>query len=259
MNKCLSILVAAFSALSVPVHCQTDGEDPLVTDRPDFTESAEAVAVKRVQLEFGWTFERSGDVETHTVGELLARVGVRENVELRVGVNSYVDVTAPGGDLSGPEEAFLGVKVKLVEGEETCGFGIPHVAVLAGASLPIGSDDISADGSEPEAVLALAWDLSERYSLGSNLGVANLNGETDRFTRLQGSLALGIGLTDRLGTFVEYFGFSSMEKDGPGASFIDGGFTYLVNDDFQLDLRAGLGLNDPEPEYFVGAGASLRL
>ena len=64
----------------------------LVTDRPDFTESAVSVAPGRVQLEGGYTFSRIEAERTHTVGELLARFGAVDRLEFRLGINSAVVV-----------------------------------------------------------------------------------------------------------------------------------------------------------------------
>ncbi len=36
------------------------------------------------------------------------------------------------------------------------------------------------------------------------------------------------------------------------------GLTYLVNADFQLDARAGVGLNGEKNDHFVSFGASRR-
>ena len=40
--------------------------------------------------------------------------------------------------------------------------------------------------------------------------------------------------------------------------YLDGGVTYLINMNLQLDARIGLGLNDDAAEFFVGAGVSYR-
>ena len=38
--------------------------------------------------------------------------------------------------------------------------------------------------------------------------------------------------------------------------YIDGGFTYLLNNDTQLDIRAGQGLNPSADDFFAGVGFS---
>ena len=62
---------------------------------------------------------------------------------------------------------------------------------------------------------------------------------------------------DRLGGFVEYFGGVKTRGEDDEHS-VDGGFTWLVNDDLQLDLSAGVGLNHAAPDFFVSAGFAWR-
>ena len=40
--------------------------------------------------------------------------------------------------------------------------------------------------------------------------------------------------------------------------YINGGFTYLITNDIQWDIRAGAGLNDAAEDYFIGTGLSIR-
>ena len=40
----------------------------------------------------------------------------------------------------------------------------------------------------------------------------------------------------------------------PGVAHIEGGLTFLVNNDLQLDVSAGASLNDAAPDFFVAAG-----
>lgn len=232
--------------------------EPLVTDRPDFTESTESVAPGRFQLEAGYTFTRNEDDKEHALGELLLRVGLWQQIELRLGGNSYVWLDSPDGDAHGFEDMSLGVKIKLVEGSERFEVTRPHVALIIATTLPTGDHDFGEDNPQPEVKLALAWDLSERLSLGSNLNYAFASEADDRFHQFSGSLALGYKLTEKWGCYIEYFGFVPESEDGPNASFFNGGLTYLVTNDLQLDARAGVGLNGDDPDYFTGLGVSWR-
>lgn len=233
--------------------------EPLVTDRPDFTESAETVAPGRAQIEAGYTFTRREDDKENALGELLLRVGLLEKLELRIAVNSYVWVDSPGGDAEGFEDISLGAKIKLVDGSKGFDLTQPNVAVIVATTLPTGADDIGEDELQPEITLALAWDLSEKFSLGSNLNYAYLSEDGDRFHQFSGSVVLGYTLTEKWGTYIEFFGFVPESENGPNASFFSGGLTYLINDDLQLDARVGVGVfNADSPDYFTGLGVSWR-
>jgi len=58
------------------------------------------------------------------------------------------------------------------------------------------------------------------------------------------------------------FGFINGAPDGADSNhtenYADGGFTFLVNEDLQLDVRGSVGLNDAAVDYFVGTGFVLR-
>lgn len=239
-----------------PAVAQEGGDEPLVTDRPDFTESADTVAPGRFQLEGGVTFAEADDVEERSYGELLGRLGLLDWLELRLGVPSYVEVEAPGGfDASGWEDASLGVKAKLAPG----GGARPAAALIVATTLPTGSGELGGgDALQPEAVLSLAWDLAPDLGLGTNLGWAYPKDGGDRFHQLFASGALGWSATERLGLFAELFGFSEEEPDGDATLYADGGATWALSPDAQLDVRVGTGLSGTETDWFAGVGFAVR-
>jgi hypothetical protein len=56
---------------------------------------------------------------------------------------------------------------------------------------------------------------------------------------------------------MESFGFAP-QNDKANHNF-DGGFTYLINDNFMLDLSSGVGLTNNAPDYYLAFGFSFRL
>ena len=70
------------------------------------------------------------------------------------------------------------------------------------------------------------------------------------------SVALGIGLTDKFGMFVE--GFGLLPEEGDSQRQFDAGFTYLVLPNFQLDISGGIGLNEYAMDNFLGFGFTYR-
>jgi hypothetical protein len=232
--------------------------DPLVTDRPDFTESASTVAPGRLQLEAGYTFSREGGTRTHAFGEVLARIGLHPLLELRVGLNSFVFADGPSGDDEGFEDLVLGTKIRLLRPAASEPLR-PAAALLLGAFIPTGATGISGERLTPEAKLALAWELTPQLSLGSNLNVASVEAAGMRFAQFSGSLALGIAVAARLAAFVEVFGFTASNPAGQDAGFLNGGLTFPASEDLQFDARVGIGVGDPDPNYFAGVGFALRL
>jgi hypothetical protein len=73
------------------------------------------------------------------------------------------------------------------------------------------------------------------------------------------TVTLGMGLTERFGAFVELYGDSPLNVEGGQAAHsFDGGFTYLVWNNFQLDVHVGKGLTDVADAWSFGGGMSVR-
>lgn len=246
-------------------------DEPIVTDRPDFTESAVTVPFGRVQLETGYTYTaddedgvRTGD---HVAPELLLRVGLVEDVELRVGwlgwsateflfretndAGRRVDVK---DHEDGATDMSVGFKVHLLDQEGL----VPDFGIIGELGLPIGTRTKTAGDVEPAVKLLWSYALTESLSLSGNVNFAVLQGEKGQFFQPANSVSLGYAWTDRWGTYVEYFGFYPNDRDRDCAHYVNGGVTYLLTDNLQWDVRCGAGLNEEADDVFVGTGLSFR-
>jgi hypothetical protein len=237
---------------------QTNQVDALVTDRPDFTESPQTVPAGRIQIEGGVTYERSGQSKTTTFGETLIRVATGDKSELRIGLPSYLTVRGDGRT-NGLDDGSLGVKFALAEGSGY-GFKKPALGVIIATSIPSGAKRIAERTYAPEVKLAAGVDLNERWSLGTNLGVARPTDGEQRFTQLVGTAALAYSVSEKVGAYFEGFAFSKTTPSGDSARYLNTGLTYLVNPDLQLDARLGFGINNDVsgPDYFYGIGVARR-
>ena len=235
---------------------QTD-DGPLVTDRPDFTESALAVPTGRAQLEMGLTLTGIGSESASlTAPEALLRVGLTGGLELRIGAPSFAWMDDGSLDASGVTDMGVGFKLELSEQSGPA----PSLAVIGEASFPTGSDAFSGDRTAPAVILAWAYDLGDSgLALAGNFGVTSLeDGSGDRFEEFASSLALGIPLTDELAMFTECFGFYRNGDSAGPEHYFNTGLTHLLDNNTQLDFRVGLGLNGRADDWFTGAGVSFR-
>ena len=147
--------IAPILILTVLAPMTVLGDDALITDRPDFTESSFVVPVGRVQVESGATYTRSGLAREHALGEILVRVPAGRRAELRLGAPAYL-WQRDGARASGADDAFLGAKFALSPG----GGKRPATALLIGTSLPTGAKSVSEKAWQPEVAVAASWDLS---------------------------------------------------------------------------------------------------
>ena len=71
------------------------------------------------------------------------------------------------------------------------------------------------------------------------------------------TITSAIGLTAAWGAYIELFGFAPQFNQAEHS--IDGGFTYLINNNCLADLSIGFGLTSNAPDYFLSAGFSFRI
>jgi Putative MetA-pathway of phenol degradation len=244
--------------LSAPLAAQDFSglPEPLDTDRPDFTEGTSTVPAGHYQLEGGYTFTRQGTDESQSLGELLLRIGVNERIEARLGIGSY-DWDDPGvrGErrISGYEDPVLGLKIRLVPDDAKT-----QIALLLNTTVPVGSNELTADDWQPEGKLAMGWDLTDRFSLASMLVYTYASDGGERFSQFAASVSAAFSLTERWGYYLEGYGFSKESADGSTTTYLDSGLTYLLSKDVQFDVRVGAGLDSPHPNGYAGLGAAIR-
>lgn len=242
-------------------------DEPIITDRPDFTESSVTVGRGVVQLETGYTYVSDDDGVTsfraHSAPEALLRVGVLADwFELRVGYTWLEETTNDPIDgrttISGSDDLYLGVKLALT-GQEGI---LPEMALVPQMRVPSGSSDITAGETLPGLNWLYGWDLTEIISMGgqtqANRRLDDVTG--DPYLEFSQSWTINYSLADRLGAYTEWFCFAPDGADtNHNENYFDGGFTFLITDDIQADIRAGVGLNDAAADMFTGAGLSIRM
>lgn len=233
-------------------------DEPLVTDRPDFTEASSTVGRGVAQLEMGYTYvsDDGGDSHAHSYPETLLRVGLLADwLEARIAYN-HGTVNTSGVSVTGSEDLYVGAKIGLTPQD---GF-FPEMALMPQASLPTGSDGLSDEEILPGVNWLYGWDLCDTISTGgSSQFNKTIDDSGDSYVEFAQSWTIGYSLTDRLGAYTEWFAFfPSGAVDAKPEHYFDGGFTYRICDDIQWDIRGGVGANDAADDYFVGTGLSIR-
>jgi hypothetical protein len=235
-------------------------EESLVTDRPDFTESSSTVRQGVLQLEGGVTFASFQDgTDVSTVGEILARWGVAEKLELRFVLPTYFWERNGGADKSGFLSSGVGLKYELKQGSGDGLIGGMESALIVSTTVPTGTADFSRSSWQPAAVFAASWELWPNLGFGANFGVSRPADEDNRYTSLWVSGALSVGLSDTTAMFFELYGFNREEQRGPSTATFQTGLAYLLNSDLQLDVRAARRLTNEGVDFLIGAGLSWRI
>lgn len=241
-----------------------DLDEPLVTDRPDFTEASSTVGNGVAQIEFGYTFTENrddGDSErSHSIGEPLLRAGILANwLELRLAIFPVQSETTTGGvsnSTGGTEDLYLGFKIGLTPQE---GF-LPEMSLIPQMTVPTGSNAFTNDEVLAGVNWIYAWELTETVGIaGSTQFNRSIDDTGEGYIEFAQSATCAISLTDTVGAYAEWYGLFPSGADAARVEhYFNGGFTYLFNNDVQWDVRAGTGLTSAADDFFVGTGLSIR-
>jgi len=241
------------------VFAQSDYPE-MVTDRPDQTESAQVVPLNSLQIETGFVreYNKNGSISyiDYAFNSTLLRYGLLKNLELRLGIEYLGEWVEYFPDnpmtINGFGGLFTGIKFKILDEDGSK----PGIAVLGNLLFPFTAHDrYKTDHAAAGLRLALSQSLSDKLSFGYNLGV-EWDGYSDDIAWFY-SVSIGIGLTNKLGMFIESYGLISNRN--MTVHLLDAGFTYLILSNLQADISGGLGVNDSAIDNFISLGLSYRI
>lgn len=226
----------------------------IVTDRPDQTESSSTVPKSSLQIESGvllsFSGERTNEVKQWLAPTTLFRVGVTKGFELRF-LSQYeiLNNYSSANSSNGISDIEIGTKIQLFKKEHST----TEVAFLSHLIIPTGSVNLSGNQYGTINKLSISHSFLENIGIGYNLGYNNFDGGSGDLTY---SLALGFSINDKTGVYIEPYGELTEFEDFV-ANF-DAGFTHLVEDNLQLDLSFGTGLNNTMNYISLGFSWLLR-
>ena len=265
----LLIPVFAYGQILEPLESEStdieQSEDEIETDRDSFTPATSVVGRRRVVIESAYSFIDNRHVpETHSLPELVARYGISERIELRLGCN--YEVGGAGNPTSGnvpndlEDEPHLeygshllyGTKIWLSQQDNW----IPQSSVMLQGFTPTSGMNTDTHFSATyvygwKLPNNWVWDSSMRYSMGSL--------KDDRFNIWAPSTVLKIPIGERWKAHAEYFGVLSDGRATESVQhFFSPGVHYLINSDWEIGVRVGWGLNEQAPNFFSNVGCGYR-
>lgn len=241
-----------------------DLSEPLVTDRPDFTEASSTVGNGVLQIEAGYTYTTDSDggetVRSNSWGEPLFRYGMfAEWFEWRLAVfpvDERSNIAGTRNSNSGVEDLYFGAKIGLTPQEGI----LPEMAILPQMTIPTGSNEFSSGELQPGVNWLYSWELCEDVSLAGSTQFNRAIDDTGHaYTEWAQSIATGLSLTEDVSVYGEWYAlFPNSADTAKPEHYMNGGFAVLMGNDVQWDIRAGFGLNSAADDFFVGTGLSLR-
>ena len=245
---CKYIFTFWFALMSFVLSAQT-----IITDRPDQTESSSTIPKGSFQIETGVLLgftDNNGISESQLLlPSTLFRIAILEGIELRIlsqfesNKNKTLNKT-----FSGISDLEVGAKVQLFKKEDVN----TEIAFLSHLVIPSGSKAITISDIGTINKLSISHSINESIGVGYNVGYNYFGfGDGD----LTYSFSIGLGITDKLGAYVEPYGDIVDFKEH--VSNFDAGITYLIRDNFQLDFSFGTGIN--HSMNYLSFGCSLNI
>ena len=216
------------------------------SDRPGLADSSAVVGARVWQIEAGLERDHDADGRSLSTPHLL-RYGATNALEFRVEGDGYVH--SDGG--SGFAPLSLGAKYHFSEA--------PSLGVIARVFVPSGTGSQRSHTTNGDLRLAADIDVTEKWSINPNIGVASQDDGDGRFTAGLAALTLQYSFSDRANVFIDGAA-QTPERHGGGTSLIvDTGAAWIIGRDMQFDISAGWGARgSTAPNVFWSAGISRR-
>lgn len=237
---------------------------PLCPDRPGLGTPACTVDRGHVVAELGaidWSLDQDGGTRTDswTMGDLLLRYGVTEDMEMQVGwpafgaVRTRDKATGTIGHNAGIGDVTLAVRRNLSRPDGS-GFS---AAVMPYVTLPTGGATIGAGDWGAGLIVPLSYSLSDSFSLAltPEVDAAVDADRRDRHLAYGGVIGLGVQIGKAVSGALELQ--VSRDEDPSGhttQALASLSLAWQPKDDLQLDIGAVAGLNaaSPDVELYVG-------
>lgn len=225
---------------------------PLEADRPDQTETPSIVPKGMFQAESGFSFEKvATENVVFSLPSTLWKYGISQKIELRL-LTEWILEQSENQKQNGLLPIAVGFKVNLLEEKGW----LPKTSLISHVSIKNWSaTKYKYNYYVPDFRFTMQHHLSEKITLGYNIGAA-WDGFTKQSTGIY-TLTTGYTITEKVGAYIEVFGFAPQSETA--YHNFDGGFTYLINNNFMLDTSIGWGLTKNASRYYISYGISFRL
>lgn len=247
---------------------QAEPSRPLCPDRPGLNTPACTVEPGRTQIELSlgdWTRDRSAAVQTTDVlaGDMLARIGVSDAAELRIGWTAFGRQTVR--DLatgvrtrdSGVGDLVLGVKYNLVSPD---GSGT-SIGLLPSVSLPTGSGPLTAGDWSLSLQVPASFELGGGVAFGVTPEIAAAVDSDGNGRHAAYALTGGFGFSpvNNLAVAIEAQLVRDEDPSGASTATLAGiALGYQTGDNSQIDFGSQFGLNENAADVQLYVGITRR-
>jgi hypothetical protein len=235
----------------------------LTTDRPDKTESPYTVDAGHFQVEMDLlSYTREGEVENFAIAPTNLKVGLLNNMDLQVIVETYNIERTRDRDARAQEtiSGFGDLLVRLKMNFWGNDGGDTAFGVMPLVKFPTNQDELGNSAVEGGIIFPLAIGLPGDFGLGAMTEVDFVRNEKNSgyHEEFINSITVGHAIAGELSGYVEFFSAVSTERDAAWAGTFDFGFTYKPAPNVQLDAGLNIGLTRSADDLNPFIGISVR-
>jgi hypothetical protein len=251
----LGLIFLMFSSLLFSQYSET-----IISGRPSISSPSSTVGKGIFQIQSGVDYYSENSTvsgapyeQNGQVFNTLLRFGFTEHFELAAGFNLRQDQFKLGG-FSSNKKGVNGLTLHLRNNIVSEEGNRPSMGLQFNLNLPYATSTYSGNNLSSKIAFHLDKTIKSNNLLTFNTGLEwNENVVPVGFY----ILSLGHNFSSKFGAFVEYYTFI---QGGVFDHKFDGGFAYLLNQNFQLDLSGGYDKNKSGLEaLFVSTGISWRI
>lgn len=240
---------------SLPLSSFSQFSETIRTGRPGQSIGAYTVGKNVLQFQQGvdyFSSDQQGSTLKGYLNNNVIRFGVFENFELSALVDYQQDeltLNSINVESNGLSNLQLGFRIHISDQKGW----LPVTGFQARLKLPGLSNDYQVNNVAPVMIFVASWALPKQMILDTNW-IIDYNGNDPNPT---GKYVVNFGfpIQGNLGAFLGNYGeiYQSTFQ-----TRFEGGFSYLVSDNFAVDLSLGYGDNQNIKDFFISTGVSYR-
>ena len=248
------------------------------TDRPNITNTPTTIDAGHVQFENGivdyahYNHHVGGSSvhdEDWSLGQVNARVGVLDRLELNAVINSYnilndnptINGTRQHSDRGGFGDTTFGGKLNLWGDDITDDAWQTALAIQPQFKFPTARGGTGDGRFEFEVAFPFVMNLPKEFHLAVQTAIFNQRSTADTgyVTGWQNAISIDRSIIDNFDVYIEYANKVTTEDHTQAVQTIDVGGIYQINDNLSVDTGFFFGLNRFTPNVEVTVGFSVRL
>ena len=213
----------------------------LTSERPDQTESSLVLSKGHIQIETGISIEDSeSNINT------LFRIGIIDGIEMRLNSNYLMNDDISNLKKSSFSDFEIGAKFKILDEDNNR----IKIGFLTHLSVPTAPEIFSNNEYGLLSRVLISHDIKNDSQIGYNIGY-------NKYNNYDGQFIYTVVYGKSLGSFGVFFEIFGEESSNNSNLNFDSGITYLIDNDKQLDLSIGKGLNSDM--FYISAGFSIDI